>query len=612
MRNFFYSVSFAGKVTITTTLVATLVFSAALVSFFRVDVHTVSADDVTTSVTVLNTPPVWTVNAEESTESSVTTPTNSGDVISWVATGTDSSGDDYFLLICKTGDAPTANASAPPSCNGGVANQWAISATTTSASQATAATTTLEVAPFDNESNDWHAWICDANSTLPRCNSTATQGSSTTASPFIINHPPVFSLIGHDGPVDPGNGITWTATASDGDTAGSADTVQLFVCKANDFTGSYCGAGGSWATSTLAASNPATTTTISIPTQDDTYDAYVFVLDNHGHAATSTVQGTNSSFDVNNVAPSVTAATISLLDTDDVGNLELITVGGETTNFELQFEIVDNNSCENAASGDEITSVVANVYRSGVTQSSCDTAGEFDASSCYPSSSAFTTFSCSQTGGSCSGATDTSAQWTCTYSLWYTADPTDASTQYTAENWLASIEATDDDAGVSSLTEATTGNELVSFLAFDVSSTSIPYGDLEPGQASATLATTTDLIALGNVGLDEDLYGDTMCPTWSSADSCDVDGFQAANDIPVANQQFATSSVAYNGVGATALAASSTPAELLINVPKTTATTSPSTGYTYWGINIPSAITTAGSYTGENTITAKKSDPSAW
>lgn len=168
-KNLFTDVAPAGKVTVAGTLIASLVFTSVLVSYFRVDVQSVHADDVTTSITVLNTPPTWTVDAEESTESSTSTPTNAGSVITWVGTGTDSSNDNYFLLICKTGSAPTANASAPPTCNGGSANQWAISATTTSGSQASAATTTREYFPFANESNEWYAWICDANSSLPRC-----------------------------------------------------------------------------------------------------------------------------------------------------------------------------------------------------------------------------------------------------------------------------------------------------------------------------------------------------------------------------------------------------------------------------------------------------------
>ena len=132
----------------------------------------------------------------------------------------------------------------------------------------------------------------------------------------------------------------------------------------------------------------------------------------------------------------------------------------------------------------------------------------------------------------------------------------------------------------------------------------------EPGQQNDPLATTTDLLAYGNVGLDEDLYGDTMCTTWTTADSCDIGGVNPATKIPVNNQKYATSSVAY--AAGNSLTSSTSPSLLLINVPKTTSTSSPETKNTWWGINIPSAITLAGNYSGQNTITAIKSDPTNW
>lgn len=613
------AVAVPGKITVASTLIVSLVLSLAAYSFFQVDVETVNADNVTTSITVLNTPPTWNsgFEARESVASATSTPTNVGSVITWIATATDSSNDDYFLLICKTGSAPTAVASGPPECAGGNSNRWARSATTTSNVQASAATTTVERTPFVNESNDWFGWICDANSSLPRCNATYEVGLTfgAQASPFVVNHPPVFSAIVNDGPENPGGTVTWTSTSYDTDVLETQDTIQLFVCRAAGFNGTNCTNGG-WATSTAATTNAATTTPIAIPTQDAIYNAFVYIVDQHGLVATSTNQATNSTFTVNNVAPSVSAATISLLDTDNTGNLTLLTAGGSTSNFKVQFTISDDNSCLNSSSGNEFTSSIANVYRSGVTQASCQLSGDYNTNQCYSDASPFSDMTCTQDALSCSGATDTDATWTCTYSLWYNADPTDGSgasdTQYFGQNWLASVQVTDDDSLTSTLTEASSGNELVSFLAFDVSSTSIPYGSLEPGQNSATLATSTDLIALGNIGLDEDLYGDTMCPTWSTADSCDTNGFQAANDILVANQKFATSTVVYGSPFATALTGSSTPAELLVRVPKTTSTSTPRTGYTFWGINVPSSITTAGAYSGQNTLTAKKSDANFW
>ncbi len=607
----------AGKIVISTTLCAAIFSVLTFVILFDTNVPAARADDVSTSVNVLNTAPEWTVDAEETTESSTSTPTNSASIITWHATGTDSSGDNYYLLICKTSGTPTPNANNPPSCNGGVGNQWAVSASVATAARATAATTTKETFPFENEKNDWWAWICDANATLPKCNTTYKQGNGHEgrSSPFVINHPPVFTAVINDSPLNPGETISWTTTSYDNDSLQTTDQVRVLVCKSNDYASGACGAGGTWATSTLTNTNAATTTTITIPYPDGTYAAYVYIVDTHNHAATSTFQATNSSFVVNNITPTVSAATISLEDTDNaVDPLTLITPNATTGPFKVKFTVADNNSCVNLSSGNELVSVAASVYRSGIGFAACDEGSEYDSNNCYVSESPLFSpdITCTQDAGQCSGSSDSDATWTCNFNLWFNAEPTDATTPWTAENWLTTVEISDDDFATSTPTEDTDGKELNSFLAFDVSSTSIPYGSLEPGGTVALLATTTDLRAIGNIGLDEDLYGDTMCTTWTTADSCDNNGFQAGGDIPIANQKVATTSRAYGHAEAYTMLASTTPRELLVHVPKTTATSSIQVGYTHWGISIPGAITTSGSYTGQNTITAKKSDPSFW
>jgi len=610
----------AGKIVISTTVCAALFSIFAFVVLFQTNVPEVRADDVTTSVTVLNTAPEWTVDAEETTESSTSTPTNSGSIITWHATGTDSSGDNYYLIICKTSGTPTANSNAAPSCNGGVTNRWALSAATPSGTRATAATTTKETFPFDQEKNDWWAWICDGNAGLPKCNQTYKQGNGDAgkASPFVVNHPPVFSSLSNTGNINPDGTITWNTTSYDNDSLETNDEVRVIVCKTAGISNGAC-TGSTWATSTLTASDAATSTTLLAPYPDGLYQAYVYIVDTHNHSATSTLQASSSSFRVNNVAPTVSAATISLEDTDSaVDPLTLLEANATTGPFKVKFTMSDGNSCVNLSSGDEIASVIANIYRSGIGQAGCDESGEYDSNNCYVNASPYFSnqISCSQDGGSCSGSSDDSSTWTCNFNLWFNADPTTGAdptdTQYFAEDWRASVQIADDNFATSSLTEGTTPKELSTFLAFDVSSTSIPYGSLEPGGTVASLATSTDLRATGNIGLDQDLYGDTMCTTWTVADSCDNNGYQAASDILVANQKFATSNVVYASPLAYALTSSSTPTELLINIPKTIATTSVQVKYTHWGISIPGSITTSGSYTGQNTITAKKSDATFW
>ena len=601
----------AGRVTLVSVVGSALFLVVFSVVSLEFRVPTVSADDVITSVRVLNTPPVWTTDAQEEYESSTTIPTNVGTSSQWIATGTDSNGENYYLLICKTGSAPTANSGAAPTCNGGISNTWALSPSTASGSQARAATTTLEAFP---ESNAWFAWICDGNGSLAQCNATAKQGTGSTASPFIVNHPPVFNTVSNDGPVNPGAVITWTTAALDTDTL-TTNTVRLLVCKAADFsaTTGACGVGGTWATSTLQASNPATSTTISIPFQDNTYSAFVYVVDAFGLGATSTRQGSNSSFVVNNVAPSVSAATVSLVDPRTGTNLTLFNPAATSGPFYVQFQVSDDNSCLNSASTREIDVATTSVYRSGVGQASCQTSAHYNSNSCYPSASPYTNFVCTQGGGTCSGATDTSATWTCTYSFWYNADPTDTSTPWTAENWKGSVQVTDDDGRLSPIAESTTGsNDVVSFLAFDVPSTSVYFGALQPGDQNDPLSTTTNMLAIGNIGLDQDIYGDTMCTTWSAPDSCDTNGISATNDITIGNQKVATSSVAYTASLAYALTGSTSPTSLSINIPKTTATATPQQKDTYWGIKIPNTLTVAGDYRGQDTITAKKSPIAFW
>lgn len=602
----------SGKITLLTIVTIASVLGVFVFSPFS-SFNWARADNIETTVTVLNTPPTWDVLAEESAPSATSTPTNTGSVITWVGQATDSSNDQYYLIICKTGSPATARSNQTPLCNGGVANQWAVSSLTPSGTEASAATTTRNTFPFDQESNAWYAFICDANVSNPQCNATVSQGSNTTASPFVINHPPSFSAVSNDSPAIPGETVSWNVTASDADTIRGGDTVKLLVCKAADMASGACGAGGTWAESGFVASNPATSTAIGIPFQDRNYAAYVYVVDDNNFGATSAYQGSNSQFTITNVAPTIDASQVTLLNTTGLAeNMELTVPNDKTTGFRVNFSVTDNNSCQNASSTNEISLAISNVYRSGVGQASCQASGDFNSNRCYPYASALSDFVCTQDGGSCSGSSDSTATWTCTFSLWYNADPTDTGAQYAAQNWLASVQVTDNNSAASTLTESTSGNELAMFLAFDVPQTSIAYGGLQPGQQNDPLssATTTNLLALGNVGLDESLYGDTMCTNWTSADSCDITGANPATKIPVSNQRFAASAVAYSS--ATPLTGSSTPSTLLLNIPKTTATSSPQSRLTYWGIHIPNTITLAGDYRGQNTILAAQSDPGVW
>jgi hypothetical protein len=624
----------AGKVTLVTVLGGALITTSTFGAYFQILIPLAQADNVNTSVTVLNTPPQWTINAHEYVASATSTPTNAGAVLYFSGTADDSNLDPYWLIICKTSVTPTPNVSAAPDCDGGAGNQWAVSSQTASGVEATAATTTTETGQFVNESNDWYGFVCDGNITLPKCNPLATNYDATdsphsgvgtghpdSASPFVINHPPAFLTYLNDSPKDPGQSVTWTTTATDTDRIRGGDTLTLHVCRQASFaTSSGCTGTGAWATSTGVLASGATPTIdvatsapITIPYRDGVYSAFLYLMDQGSLAATSTNQGANSSITVSNVAPTIDASLISVGTTTDIYLFRPQSTSGPYT---VTFTVTDNNSCRNITDGNEISSATTTIYRSGVTRNLCQTTSDFNTNQCYPSIDSRSYISCTQTGSCLS--TSATVTWTCTFELWYNADATDVGSFYAAQDWLAAVQAIDDDFATSTQVEAQTGNDLASFLAFDVTESSIAYGGLQPGDQIDPLstATSTDLLALGNVGLDENLYGDTMCPNWlNSPDYCDhawgATGLAAGTSTILASfQKFATSTVSY--ANATALTSSSSPTLFEIHVLKTTVTSSPETKDTLWAIQVPITITRAGDYSGVNSIIATKSNSLYW
>jgi len=563
----------------------------------------------TTTLTVLNTPPNWTVNPAESPASATSSPTNAGTAVVWLGTGTDPNSDNYFLLICKSSSTPTAGVSGgPPTCGGGLSNQWAVSSSTGSGVQASS---TYVTSSTDPQINAWFGWICDNNAGGAQCNATYEQGSGSSGSPFVVNHRPNFSSFTNNSPTAPGATVTWSTNASDTDNfTGATDTIQLFVCKANDFTGSVCGPAGTLCTSASTTLNPSCTSTLPIPDQDQNYSSYGFLLDQHSFAALGGAEGTNASYTVSNVAPFVSSSSISLLNTDGSSTPLTLTVpSGQTTGFEVKFTASDNNSCLNASGGQEVQSAIINVYRSAITQAGCQTSGNYNANNCYPAAVGTSTwgYSCTQDGGSCTGSSSITATWTCTFPLWYVADPTDGTTasdtQYFNQNWLTSVRLTDDQGATSSLTEGSTGNDIASFLGAQLNTNSINFGALSPGTQNATLATSTVFLATGNVGLNQTLYGADMCPNYPT---CPV---STTSTIPVGQIQYASSSVAY-GAGTALL---TNPGALFaISIHKSTATSTNASGSDFWGIAVPGTIQLSGAYTGQNTFIGVKSPAQTW
>lgn len=608
----------AGKITVLTAFVGVIIFSLVfLLNIGAKEFKQATAQQVaTTSVFVLNTPPSFTVEPYEDPGSSTSTPTNAGDVVTWKAVADDSNDEDWFLLICDGETAsPTANNGAPPECGAGD-TLIAISATTSDGAVASAATTTTAAMP---ETNEWYAWACDSVSNA-RCTSMYSQGANpgvaSSSSPFNVNHRPTFTGYWNTSPADPGTTVTFYATSTDTDTDGGQDTITLFVCNTASFNStSSLGCNGQELASSTSPVHPnaSSTFTIATPYPDDDYFAYAFVVDNHGFEAVGGSQGVNEFLTVNNVAPTIAEGDINLN-----GGVDMTLVEGvETSGFTLSFNVTDNNSCEAVTGGtnDEFSTSSVSIYRSGITRAGCaaSSTADYDPNNCYPSAVNSSTWDlqCAASSTTCGGTSDTQMTVECTFPLWYVADPTGvdaSSTLYFDEDWRAAVELVDDDGATSTFVEGVTNSPNVNAVtAMNLLDVTIAYGPVEPGDDTGSTNASTTVESTGNTGLDNDIQGESMCGTYTTGNTCPN---SATSTIPAAEQKFASSTFTF-GTGGVRLS-STTPRLALLNIQKTTSTTTPNTGDTYWGIAVPATITLSGSYTGENTFTAQMSDPSFW
>jgi len=302
-------------------------------------------------------------------------------------------------------------------------------------------------------------------------------------------------------------------------------------------------------------------------------------VDEFNFPATGANQGSNVPFTINNMTPVVSAVTIN-------GGAAITLEAATTKAVTLTATVTDNNGCES------ISSVQGYVYRSGITYTGCDTSGEANNNNCYPE------VSCSVVGGTCEGASDASANYTCSVNLQYYADPTDTNTQYPTDTWLTTIKATDSGA-ITGNTEVTTGVNVNSLLAFGITE-NIVYGGVMVGSSTDPLDEPTVMSNIGNVGLNQELSGsEYMCTNFPTC--------TGGTPIGVGNQKYSLETSTAYSLG-TALTTSAVLSSIKVYKPTSATTQSKST---YWGINIPVG-TLAGTYTGQNFITAVKSNIEDW
>ncbi len=131
-------------------------------------------------------------------------------------------------------------------------------------------------------------WIKASYETMANPSTFFSLGKEQTQSTSVSASPEVVSV---------GDTITFKALASDSDIVPTSDTVSLYVCKANDFTGTACGAEGTWCYITGQASDPSCSYTVSITDPPGVNNYYAFLIDNHNFQASNNPQ--TGSFEIN-------------------------------------------------------------------------------------------------------------------------------------------------------------------------------------------------------------------------------------------------------------------------------------------------------------------------
>jgi hypothetical protein len=524
-----------------------------------------------TTVQVRNAPPTFTDDAAEVPASTALAPVNEGEAISFQARANDPEGAQYYLIVCSSNSVSAVNTTAP-TCGG---TMFCRSEAT--ANNALASCTYNDVQSL-TEATAWYAFVCDAHATEAEC-SPSNQGTGDSGSPMYVNHAPTLvSASTSDDNKEPGGTFTFSATATDPDTARGAghDIISIYVCATD-----------SWATSTGCASQLCTNTgeqgTVitcqwedTAPTVDQAYTYYVFAKDEFNLPAID--NGASSTYTIINVAPVVSGVNLVPNSGNDVqlnlkGAANVLVTASTTPN-----NVYDANGCT------DIQTATATIYYSAVAGGPNCSANDND---CYQIEEVSCVIS------DCDDSTDGYATITCTTTMAFHAIPTDASSFYSADTWHAAIRAFDE--ALSGIGTSTVGTDVKTVSALNVEETLINYGIIRSGTNSGTSTATTTIVNYGNSPLDTYLYGEDM---YQGLDKIDI--FHQKHDL-----------AAYFNYDTHGTAATSTPSVNLVDVVIGRPTSQTNVlDHIYWGINIPSG-TLSGTYSGTNTFTAAI-DPLGW
>lgn len=239
-----------------------------------------------------------------------------------------------------------------------------------------------------------------------------------------------------------------------------------------------------------------------------------------------------------------------------------------TTAINVSFTVSDNDGCSDVFTNGNVTT---SVFRSGVGSSSA--------------ASNLNMYRASTSTHNCTVATTTSANATATVYIYYFAEATDASSSYPSQYWEASVVARD--ATSSTGSASSTGVELNTLLAINVTTSSINYGNVTAGTDTGGTNQTATTTNAGNASTSLRLHASATLTSGS-------------NSISTSSQRYSTSSFTYPGTSTALTDTAATVSGVLLTSPTSTTNVE---RVTFWGLSV-AAGTATGTYTGTTVFSA--------
>lgn len=273
----------------------------------------------------------------------------------------------------------------------------------------------------------------------------------------------------------------------------------------------------------------------------------------------SQADDSSSSATVSNQAPSIDTVTVNSL-SSGAGLTTFTLTENTTTTLYVYGTFTDNNGCsEVSGSGSAVVTPAISII--GQT---CSASTDNNEKTCYlmGGNPATRWYADNCTLSNCSGGTDVSGSFLCSFNVWHFASSTN---NYSAD-WVASVNASD--GSLTSSQNSATTFDINSLTAINVTA-NIDYGSLALG-ATSTVKTITITNTGNDLTTDVTLYGTAM--------NCTV------GTIAVGQQAYTSSTSASP---ATALSTASTSVGLSMR--KQTVSTTAVTSNTRWMLTLPSS-----------------------